>query len=136
MRTPLEELAPGSTCNTLAPMVAIRSRMATALPWPISIMAMTAAMPMMMPRQVNADRIKLRRSARVEMRMTSSKQRTAAKGDSRADSRDGCRRTRFGSFASASGFDSAITGGNGAKLLMDENDSTTSLCTLEAPAVR
>ena len=60
---PLEELAPGSTCSTFAPREAIRLRMAIALPSPISIMAMTAAMPMTMPRQVIVERSMFRRSA-------------------------------------------------------------------------
>ena len=37
-------------------------------PPPISIIAITAAMPMMIPRQVSAERITLRRSARNAMR--------------------------------------------------------------------
>ncbi len=32
-------------------------------PWPISIMAITAAMPMMMPRHVNTERMIFRRKA-------------------------------------------------------------------------
>jgi hypothetical protein len=37
-------------------------------PRPISIMAMTAAMPMMMPRQVKTDRMTFRRKARKAIR--------------------------------------------------------------------
>ena len=69
MRPPLPELAPaltaslGSTCTTLAPMAAMVRWRASEEPWPISTMVMTAAMPMVMPRQVRMERMALRRRA-------------------------------------------------------------------------
>src|SRR6187200_873021 len=46
-----------------APMLAIVLRIAVDEPWPISIMAITAATPMMMPSVVSTDRRTLRRRA-------------------------------------------------------------------------
>ena len=54
---------------TLAPRLAMVCWMECDEPRPISIMAMTAAMPMMMPRQVSTDRMTLRRSACRAVRM-------------------------------------------------------------------
>ena len=47
----------------LAPKLAMVWAMEDEDPRPISIMAMTAAMPIMIPRQVNTDRMTFRRSA-------------------------------------------------------------------------
>ena len=66
--TPLEELDPGSTWTKLTPSVAIVCRTALEVPRPTSITAMTAAMPMTIPRQVNTERIKWRRNARSAVR--------------------------------------------------------------------
>jgi hypothetical protein len=71
MRAPLEELAPGSTCKTLAPREPMVCWMAAALPLPISIMAMTAAMPITIPRHVRAERNKFRRKSRTAARKLS-----------------------------------------------------------------
>src|SRR3954451_23021431 len=51
---------PGKTSRLLAPMLAMVFWIALEDPWAISIMAMTAAMPMMMPRVVRAARVLLR----------------------------------------------------------------------------
>jgi len=59
---PISE-ALGSICNTLAPSDAMLCWIAYEDPCPISIIAMTAAIPMMMPRHVNTDRIAFRRNA-------------------------------------------------------------------------
>src|SRR5262249_31116420 len=52
----------------LAPRLAIVRRTASAVPCPTSIMAMTEAMPMAIPRQVSTDRSRWRRSARSAVR--------------------------------------------------------------------
>ncbi len=59
--TPPLEAVPGRTSRLLAPMLAMVCWMAVEEPCPISIMAMTAATPMMMPRVVRAARRTLRR---------------------------------------------------------------------------
>jgi hypothetical protein len=79
--TPLDELAPGSTCSRFAPRVAMVWRMAWAVPCPISIMVMTAAMPMTIPRQVSTERSKCRRKARKDVREVLYKERMAARED-------------------------------------------------------
>src|SRR5450759_5692631 len=73
-RPPPPELTPpttvsfGSICMTLAPRLAMVCSIEYEDPRPISIMAMTAAMPMMMPRQVRTDRMTFRRKARKAIR--------------------------------------------------------------------
>ena len=56
--------APGMTMRLLAPMLAMVFWMTAEAPLPISIMAMTAATPMMMPSVVRPARMGLRRRAR------------------------------------------------------------------------
>ena len=71
---PLPELTPaltaslGSIWMTLAPKPSIVRRTAAAEPRPISTIAITAAMPMMMPSAVSAERITLHRKARNAVR--------------------------------------------------------------------
>ena len=60
---PALDAVPGWTSRLLAPMLAMVCWMAVEDPLPISIMAMTAATPMMMPRVVNTERMTLRRRA-------------------------------------------------------------------------
>src|ERR1700722_11371189 len=103
--------------------------MATALPSPISIIAMTAAMPMTMPRHVIVERSKFLRSARVETAITSAKHRAAADSDKWDEPRDGIRTVCFRSFVSGSGLGPAMTGGGGAILLMGHIDSTRAALT-------
>ena len=62
--TPPVDAAPGITSRLFAPMLAMVFCTARLLPWPISVMAITAATPMTMPSVVNAERMTLRRSAR------------------------------------------------------------------------
>ena len=62
--TPPLAAVPGMTSRLLAPMLAMVFWMAADEPLPISIMAMTAATPMMMPSVVSAARMMLRRRAR------------------------------------------------------------------------
>ena len=62
--TPPLAAAPGWTWRLLAPRLAIFLALRVEMPLPISIIAMTAAMPMMIPTQVSADRITFRRRAR------------------------------------------------------------------------
>ena len=59
--TPPLAAVPGKTRRLLAPMLAMVAWMALDEPLPISIMAMTAATPMTMPRVVRAARMMLRR---------------------------------------------------------------------------
>ena len=59
--TPPLEAVPGRIIRLLAPMLAMVAWMALEEPWPISIMAMTAATPMTMPSVVRAARMTLRR---------------------------------------------------------------------------
>jgi hypothetical protein len=66
--TPPLEAVPGMTSTTLAPMVEIDFWIADEEPAPISIMAITAPTPMMMPRVVNIARIGLRRNALIALR--------------------------------------------------------------------
>jgi hypothetical protein len=107
--------------------------MGTALPSPISIIAMTAAMPMTIPRHVIVERSKFLRSARVETAMTSAKHRTAVPGDSCAATRDGFRAVCFG-VASGSGFGSATACGGGAVVLICHIDFTRSVRAREVTA--
>src|SRR4051794_26486665 len=52
----------------LAPMLSMVFCTAALEPWPISVMAITAATPMTMPRAVSAERRALRRKARSAVR--------------------------------------------------------------------
>ncbi len=63
MFTPLVVVAPGIIINMFAPMLAIFFCNIAFDPWPISVMAMTAATAMMTPRAESVDRILLRLSA-------------------------------------------------------------------------
>ena len=63
MLTPLLVVAPGMIINMFAPMLAIFFCRIAFDPWPISVMAMTAATAMMTPKADRADRNLLRRSA-------------------------------------------------------------------------
>jgi hypothetical protein len=73
-RPPVPELTPptticaGSIWMTLAPRLAMVCSMEWEEPRPISIIAMTAAMPMMMPKQVSTERMMFRRNARNAIR--------------------------------------------------------------------
>ena len=60
--TPPLEAVPGMISRLFAPMLAMVCWMAVEEPRPISIMAITAATPMMIPRVVRAARRTLRRS--------------------------------------------------------------------------
>ncbi len=62
--TPAMFMAPGRITTVLAPMLAMVRRMASLAPLPISIMVITAATPMIMPRVVKAARMILWRNAR------------------------------------------------------------------------
>ena len=66
--TPPLDAVPGMTSRLLAPMLAMVFCTAVLEPWPISVMAMTAATPMMMPSVVSAERMTLRRRARKAVR--------------------------------------------------------------------
>src|SRR5439155_1337556 len=55
---------PGMIWRLFAPRLAIAFSFSAEMPLPISIIAMTAAIPMTMPTQVNAERMMFRRSAR------------------------------------------------------------------------
>ena len=61
--TPPLDAVPGMICNRFAPMLAIDCFMRLDDPLPISITAITAAMPMMMPSAVRTERKIFRRSA-------------------------------------------------------------------------
>ena len=61
--TPLLAAAPGKMIRLLAPMLAIVFWMAVFEPWPMPVMAMTAATPMITPSAVSAERILFRRKA-------------------------------------------------------------------------
>src|SRR6266545_911868 len=58
--TPPLDAVPGWMRRLLAPMFLMVRCTAVLVPWPISVMAMTADTPMTMPRVVSADRITLR----------------------------------------------------------------------------
>ena len=58
--TPPLAAVPGMISRLLAPMLAMVFCTAMLEPWPISVMAMTAATPMMMPSVVSAERMTLR----------------------------------------------------------------------------
>ena len=58
--TPPLDAVPGCTNKLFAPILAIVLRIAVDDPWPISIMAITAAMPMMIPRHVKTERMTFR----------------------------------------------------------------------------
>ena len=62
--TPPLDAVPGRTSRLLAPVLAIVFAIAAEEPFPISIIAITAAIPITMPRIVRAERVTLRRSAR------------------------------------------------------------------------
>jgi hypothetical protein len=62
--TPPVAAVPGITRTVLAPMLAMVRWMAMDEPLPISIIAITAAMPMTMPSVVSTARVTFRRSAR------------------------------------------------------------------------
>ena len=61
--TPARWSATERTMITLEPMLAILEEICSAAPLPISIIVMTAAMPITMPSIVSSDRVTLRRSA-------------------------------------------------------------------------
>src|SRR5262245_1017760 len=63
--TPPLAAVPGKISRLLAPMLAMVLAIEDDEPLPISIIAMTAAMPMTMPRMVSAERVMLRRRARM-----------------------------------------------------------------------
>ena len=65
--TPLLEMAPGRIFSVSAPMEAMVFLIWSVDPWPISTMAITAAMPMMMPRMVRAARMGLRTRALMQV---------------------------------------------------------------------
>ena len=67
--TPPLAAVPGMMSKLVAPMLAIVFLIALEDPLPISIIAMTAAIPMTMPRMVRAERVMFRRSARTAIRM-------------------------------------------------------------------
>ena len=66
--TPPLAAVPGITSRLLAPMLEMVRWMALDEPLPISIIAMTAAMPMTIPSVVRSDRMMLRRRARNAVR--------------------------------------------------------------------
>jgi len=66
---PLLVAVPGMISTTLAPMLEMDFWTAAEEPAPISIMAITAATPIMMPSVVSKARIGLRRRARSAVRM-------------------------------------------------------------------
>ena len=68
MLTPLVVVAPGRIIIMFAPMLAIFVCKMALEPWPISVMAMTAATAMMTPRADSVDRILLRPSATIAVR--------------------------------------------------------------------
>src|SRR5262245_50430585 len=61
--TPPLAAAPGMIKRLLAPILSMVFFTAVLVPWPISVMAMTAATPMTMPSVVNAERMTLRPKA-------------------------------------------------------------------------
>ena len=63
MLTPAVRRPPGRTSAELAPIFSMDWRIDLLEPLPISIMVITAAMPITMPRVVSAARVGLRRSA-------------------------------------------------------------------------
>jgi len=65
--TPPLAACPGMTSRLLAPRLAIARWLSVETPLPISIIAMTAEMPITMPTHVSADRMMLRRRARSEV---------------------------------------------------------------------
>ncbi len=77
MFTPLVVVAPGKIISMFAPMLAIFCCKIAFDPWPISVMAMTAATAMMTPRAERVDRILLRRSATSAVRHVAGKGRIA-----------------------------------------------------------
>jgi hypothetical protein len=66
--TPPLEAAPGLKSRTLAPMVEMDFWIADEEPAPISIIAITAPTPIMIPRAVNMARIGVRRNAVIALR--------------------------------------------------------------------
>jgi hypothetical protein len=68
--TPALEAAPGLKFRTLAPIVEMDFWIAEEEPAPISIMAITAPTPMMIPRAVNMARIGFRPNAVIAIRTT------------------------------------------------------------------